>query len=180
VATRSSRYSADPAVAGPDARGRITLARDMRPLPAATGTFRHVLADGDRVDQLADRYYDDSMAWWQICDANPEFLSPWELFGQEPVITAAVIITQDANQRWEELWCKLFDTLSALPGVERIVVIDSAEDRPPRHRIAVTHNQLVTRRPLRAIIAEAGFKVEEVVEVSRLGKQIVIPPVESG
>lgn len=180
MATKNSRYRTDPGVVGPDARGRITLAHDMRPLPAVTGTFRHVLADGDRVDQLADRYYGDPMAWWQICDANSDFLSPWELFGQEPVITVVFAVTHRADQRWERLWHKLFDTLSPLPGVERITVEDSGDDRPPRHRIAVTYNRFATPGPLNRTITAAGVTVEDTFPVSRVGKQIVIPPVESG
>ncbi|MGE5697833.1 MAG: hypothetical protein ACM4D3_22105 [Candidatus Sericytochromatia bacterium] len=177
---KNSRYRTDPAVAGPDAHGRITLAHEMRPLPVATGTFRHVLAAGDRVDQLADRYYGNPMAWWQICDANPEFLSPWELFGQEPIVTFAFTIMQSADQRWEELWRRLFDALSDLPGVERITVVDSGEGRPSRHRIAVSYNRLTTSGSLHKIIAAAGLTLEEASPLSRLGKEIVIPPVEGG
>jgi hypothetical protein len=176
MATKNSRYRTNPAVVGPDVRGRITLAQHARPLPAVTGTFRHVLADGDRVDVLADPYYGDPMAWWQICDANPEFLSPWALFGQEPVITVAFTVAPRGDQSWEQLWSTLFDALSALPGVERITVADSGATTA---QIAVTHNRLSSPN-LKECITAAGFTVESATASSRVGKQIVIPPVESG
>ena len=179
---KTSRYRADPAVAGPDARGRITLAHDSRALPAVTGTFRHVLADGDRVDQLADRYYGDPLAWWQICDANPDFLSPWAMLGQEPVITAGFTITPTGDGTWEALWNDLFQALTALPGVERVTVADSADpgDRPRGRRILVTYNPLTQPAPLNRVITETGFTIDEATLTTRVGKQIVIPPVESG
>lgn len=34
----------------------------------------HRVAQGDRVDTLAARYYGDERLWWHIADANPETL----------------------------------------------------------------------------------------------------------
>ncbi|AXG81891.1 tail protein X [Streptomyces paludis] len=31
----------------------------------------HVVADGDRADNLANRYLGDAEQWWRIADANP-------------------------------------------------------------------------------------------------------------
>ena len=81
MATKNSRYRDRP-VRTPAMHAGASPAHDADSLPAVTGTFRHVLADGDRVDQLADRYYGDPMAWWQICDANSDFLSPWDFSGK--------------------------------------------------------------------------------------------------
>ena len=51
--SNSSRYRNVPDVAVPDARGRIVLSKDIRPLPEVTGTFRHTVNASDRLDQLA-------------------------------------------------------------------------------------------------------------------------------
>jgi hypothetical protein len=180
---KTSRYRADPAVTGPDSHGRVTLARDCRVLPVTTGTFRHVVADGDRVDQLAEKYYGEPLSWWQICDANPQFLSPWAMLGQEPVASAGYTIAPRGAGGWEALWSRLFSRLSALPGVEGVALDDDPDsDSAVRtHRIVVTYNRLtVSTRVLTEAITQSEFSVEEASVTSRLGKPIVIPPAGSG
>jgi len=34
----------------------------------------HVVAAQDRIDLVADAYYNDPLQWWRIGDANPEIL----------------------------------------------------------------------------------------------------------
>ncbi|MCW7988759.1 membrane protein [Streptomyces platensis subsp. clarensis] len=41
-------------------------------------TVPHVVGDGERADQLGQRYFGDSGQWWRIADANP-VLGPGEL-----------------------------------------------------------------------------------------------------
>lgn len=36
-------------------------------------------ADGDRMDYLAAVYLDNSRAWWQIMDINPELSDPFNI-----------------------------------------------------------------------------------------------------
>jgi hypothetical protein len=178
----TSRYRTDPAVSGPDARGRVTLAVDPRPLPVLPGSYLHVLADGDRADGLADKYYGDPLLWWQICDANPDFLSPCALLGQEPVITAGFSLTPtDGAADRESLWRTLFARLSVLPGIER-VSLESDDDlrRPVGHHIRITYNRLAVAEPLTRLLAEIGFTVEAATESTRAGQPIVIPPAGSG
>ena len=55
--SKQSRYRRVPDIAVPDARGRVLAAKDIRPLPDVTGTFRHTVNSGDRLDQLAYSYY---------------------------------------------------------------------------------------------------------------------------
>ena len=80
--SKISRYRAVPDVAAADAQGRVRLTKDLRPLPDVRGQFLHTVDAGDRLDLLAYRYYGQSVKWWRICDANPEFLSPLALLGQ--------------------------------------------------------------------------------------------------
>ena len=60
----------------PTRKGAMLAAKDLRLLPDVSGTFRHTVDSGDRLDQLAYKYYSQPLQWWNICDANPEFLSP--------------------------------------------------------------------------------------------------------
>ena len=74
--SKISRYRKVPIVTAPDALGRLLAATDLRLLPNVSGDFRHTVDAGDRLDQLAYKYYSQPLQWWNICDANPEFLSP--------------------------------------------------------------------------------------------------------
>ena len=42
---------------------------------------RHTLVEGERLEQLAHRYYRDSSMWWVIAIANPEVLYPDQIPG---------------------------------------------------------------------------------------------------
>ena len=47
------------------------LARRIIPQAATyTATQSYVIADGDRLDNLADRFFGDPLLYWMICDAN--------------------------------------------------------------------------------------------------------------
>jgi hypothetical protein len=173
-----SRYRTPPHVTGPDAHGRITLAVDARPLPSAHGTYHHILSDGDRIDAVAAKYYGDPLAWWQISDANPETLSPWTLFGVEPLVTATLTaVPADTRSKPEPLWTALLTELGALPGVENVTVED---DEPLRsggpHRLRITYNRLTRTEPLSQLLATAGFTVLDSAVSTRAGKAVVIPP----
>lgn len=41
--------------------------------------FTHVFQRGDRLDLLAYRYYGDAQLWWVIMDANPRYMTPWDI-----------------------------------------------------------------------------------------------------
>jgi hypothetical protein len=66
----------------PDGTPVMYLARRIVPQPAAYGaTQTHVIADGDRLDNLAARYLGDPLLYWMICDANGT-IDPDELTAQ--------------------------------------------------------------------------------------------------
>ena len=44
-------------------------AREIKP---ATGVIEYQVKTGDRLDQLAQQYYNDDRLWWRIVDANPD------------------------------------------------------------------------------------------------------------
>jgi hypothetical protein len=183
-----SRYRDVPDVAVPDARGRIVSAKDSRPLPTVTGTFRHTVTSSDRLDQLANQYYGQSLRYWRICDANPDLLSPFALLDQEPVVVARFPLS---TSRTEPPWVALVRQLSQVPGVEDVLVVH--ETAAPTQRtddrsgvtfnaeqsmlaVEIRYNRLtVDPGTLASEIATQGFEVGPPVDAGQLGKQIVIP-----
>lgn len=64
---------------GPDGVPRLHLRRRwIAPVDAFPVVGEHVVADDDRLDQLAARYFDDPTRFWQLCDAHA-VLDPDEL-----------------------------------------------------------------------------------------------------
>jgi LysM repeat protein len=187
-----SRYRRLPDVAVPDPRGRTLASRDLRPLPDVTGTFRHTVRAGDRLDQLAFQYYRQVLQWWHIADANPQFLSPLALVGAEPVVTTSFPVTAPG----EPPWGPLLQGLAAQPGVENVAVSEVVTLAPAQvvvsgttvtvqaerfsRAVLVTHNRVqVAAAALAAIVAAAGFQVGPPSAVGQVGQEIVIPPAVS-
>jgi len=192
--TKQSRYRRVPDVAVPDARGRVLAAKDIRPLPDVTGTFRHTVNSGDRLDQLAYSYYGDPLQYWHICDANPQFLSPLALLGAEPVTTTVFPVAVAAG---DPPWAVALTALLATVGVEDATVQEQADLVEQRQVVGgqqvtvvvqrfsrallVTYNRInVDAAALSAVIAAAGFTVGPPADTGQLGQQIVIPPAVSG
>jgi hypothetical protein len=50
-----------------------------RDITTAEGVIFHTVAQGDRLDALAQYYYNDSRLWWRIVDANPEVLCGYDM-----------------------------------------------------------------------------------------------------
>jgi hypothetical protein len=194
VFTKLSRYRRVPDIAVPDASGRVVAAKDIRPLPDVTGTFRHTVDAGDRLDTLAYSYYGEPLQYWHICDANPQFLSPLALLDSEPVTTTRFPVTVPSG---DPPWAAALRALSATVGVEDATVdedVTLADERQTvggqpvtvvvkrfSRAVLVTYNRLtVDSAALAAVIAAAGFVVGAPVDSGQLGQQIVIPPAVSG
>ncbi len=47
-----------------------------RPIGPATPVLEHEIQVGDRLDRLAQHYYNDDRLWWRILDANPTLAVP--------------------------------------------------------------------------------------------------------
>jgi hypothetical protein len=71
---QGSRYARTPVV---DVDGARALGR--RAIPPAPGALEHVVMDGERLDQLAGRFYGDATRSWLLLDANPGELNPFDL-----------------------------------------------------------------------------------------------------
>lgn len=120
--SKISRYRKQPDVVTVDARGRALASKSLRLTPALEGDFEHRVTDGDRLDQLADTYFDQPRTWWLICDANPAILSPRALLGHEPGVTAQFPLTWDGP---EPPWSSLLEALAQTLGV-----VDAAMGTP--------------------------------------------------
>jgi hypothetical protein len=194
VFDKLSRYRAVPDSAVPDARGRVLAAKQARPLPEATGEFTHTVNSGDRLDQLAFAYYGEPTLYWHICDANPAFLSPLALLGQEPVVTVRFPLTAPAAG---PPWAALLKALSGVPGVVDVTCVEEVSLEPQRQTVGgkditvtverfaravrVTFNKSGTgTEALAPVIAATGFTPGPPAEDSRLGQAVVIPPPVSG
>ena len=75
-----------------DARGRTESSVLIRLRPDVSGDFLHTLEQGERLDHLAFKYYEDSQKWWHICDADTGFKSPLALVGREPIVTTQLTV----------------------------------------------------------------------------------------
>ncbi|MFE5689585.1 hypothetical protein [Streptomyces sp. NPDC056512] len=191
--SKQSRYHRVPdvAVSGPD--GRTVVAKDLRVLPEVTGTFTHVLGDGDRLDQLAFLYYGRPLHYWRICDANPEVLSPFALVGQEVLVDTSYRVTVPDD----DSWAGPFATLSAIVGVHDVAVrhditrghaVESVEGEDvtvvTEHStpvVTVTHNRTaVDSGAIADALKGAGLTVESWSTSGSAGRRIVIPVAVGG
>lgn len=189
-----SRYRRVPDVAAPDASGRVVASKDFRALPAVTGTFRHTVDAGDRLDQLAHSYHDEPLRYWHICDANPDFLSPLDLLDGEPVITVRVPVTAPGGG---PPWAAALNSLRTLIGVQQATAIEDVtlvevprtiggkqvivvEELFDRAIVVAYHRAELDVPAIVATIGSTGFDTGMPVEGGQLGQRIVIPPAVSG
>jgi nucleoid-associated protein YgaU len=73
---QGSRYATTEVIAVLDGRGATARALALRGIPPTPGVLEHVVVEGERLDQLAQRFYGDPLKSWLILDANPEELDP--------------------------------------------------------------------------------------------------------
>jgi hypothetical protein len=189
--SKISRYRKVPNVVTVDVQGRLLEAKAVRLLPNVTGTFLHTVTASDRLDQLGYKYYDQPRKWWHICDANPQFLSPRALLGQDATVTARFLLTVPGGGA--PPWAALFLALHAVLGIEDVRVEEDVVLVAHKQTIGgqqvtvfleeyaravlVTYNRLNTSEAsLASIIAAQGFNPVQPVADGQLGQQIVIPP----
>ena len=81
--SRKSRYAGARSFTGED--GRAFPGIRPRAIGAASGVVEHTVREGDRLDLLAQHYYNDDRLWWRILDANPEILHGGDAVAEEMV-----------------------------------------------------------------------------------------------
>jgi hypothetical protein len=73
---KGSRYELVGEIELLDGEGRLVRCKRTRFIPATPARLTHVVADHDRIDLLAHRYFRDSERFWRICDANRALWPP--------------------------------------------------------------------------------------------------------
>ncbi len=188
--SKNSRYRKLPDIVAQDAQGTSAVSKSLRLLPEVTGTFQHLIQESDRLDHLAYQYYREPRQWWRICDANPDFLAPQSILGQEPLATTYFqILSQDNNLPWCNLHAKLMQRI----GIENVVIFDEIQliekdvvyksqkvtiqgDHFERAVVVIYNTQNMGSEQIIQDIKGAGFNPGEVYDIGRVGKKIVIPP----
>jgi len=189
----ASRYRTVPGVAAPDPQGRVLVGTDVRPLPAVTATFRHVVGQTDRLDEVATRYYQRPLLWWQICDANPDVLSPLDLLAAGPVHVTAIPLTLPDGAAGPPPWSALIQALLAVTGVSGVRVLDEVSLVSTPRTVAGRQVAILLEQPVRAVevthsaatapaadllpaVRSAGFTPGRPDELDQAGQEILIPP----
>jgi len=184
--SKISRYRNLPELIGTDALGRAIRTKDLRPAPDAPAILRHILADTDRLDHLAYKYYREPRKWWRIADANGDFPDPLALLGQGARATGKFPLSGPGREP------ALQADLRALPGIVDVareealelvprVVVEAGqpveitiEAREPA--LVIVYNRFVIERFAIMDRFEAhGFDRVPPLPVGRAGKSIAIP-----
>ena len=172
-----------------DKQGQLRSARALRLNVRVAGTFEHVLNEHDRLDHLAAKYYRQPAAWWHICDANPEFLSPLALIGSEPMYTDQFPLVF-ANRQTVPQINDTIRQIAEMNGVERVTLTHTTQIVPitPVANVTVQaewfewvlvvvyNGTLLTTAEIGAAITAAGITVGMPRRMRRVGKRIIIPP----
>lgn len=194
--SKRSRYKKLPDVVttdreSPAREGRTIESKALRLLPDVQGTFLHTVEEGDRLDQLAYKYYRQPGKWWRICDANPEFLSPLGLLGKEPLVTCRFPLVFSGGG--QPPWALLLKRLREKVGVENIRVLEDVQivsetrsidgevftlnTEQYERAVIVTYNSInIGAKELAGVMESSGFVVGHQENIGRVGKEISIPP----
>jgi hypothetical protein len=90
---RTSRYeNAKPFIATSQSQFKGLMPRSIE---AADGVLEYRVLDGDRPDNLAQRFFNDDRLWWRIADANVGFL-----FGADMTRPGSSDDPPDSIDRW--------------------------------------------------------------------------------
>lgn len=199
--SKISRYRKLPDVVAIDNQGRRLVSKGLRLLSEVSGIFFHTVESGDRLDHLAYKYYKQSRKWWQVCDANPEFLSPLAVLGKESIITTRFpLLFANGIQ---PPWAKILKQLEQKVGVESVKVVDEiqlvAQEQTIGTEIVLVNIEhyeravMVTYNPMNisaSVLADAieeavilgdpiaavGFGMTQPEIIGKVGKKIIIPP----
>ncbi len=189
---KNSRYRKEPSEVTLDVKGRRFKSVCLRLNPDASGRFLHTIEEGDRLDHLAYKYYRAPKKWWQIVDANPEFLSPIDLLDKGVMHTVRIPLTYDDGDTAPP-WSDLSGQLSSLTGIDDFrfeeavqlaeesqevagEIISVAEESYERAALIIYNSLNVDVNDLLSAVENAGFTAGQAQSIGRIGKQVVIQP----
>src|SRR6266545_2047443 len=177
--SKSSRYRNLPESSPVNAQGERLRGKELRLTPPTPGRFLHTVHEGDRLDLLAFKYYDDPspVTRQQIIDeindtgADVYPLRLLRTFAWDQADKTAEAFTFEAPSAKLE-WRLMIEELAARPGVlELQSLITAATVR------IVYHSGALDQKAILDLIAKHGFNApSEPATQSRIGAQIVIPP----
>lgn len=72
--TANSRYAANTVVSVNKDGQVVNVIVPSQPSATTFTYISHLLTDNDRLDNLANQYFGDPTQWWQISNANPEWI----------------------------------------------------------------------------------------------------------
>ncbi len=190
--SKNSRYRKQPFAVTIDPRGRRLKSVTLRATPETGGTFLHTIAEGDRLDHLAYKYYKAPKKWWRIIDANQEFCSPLDLLGAGVLKCGRIPLGHD-DETGEPPWSVLAGKLAILVGVVTYRFEDNVQLTEDTQTVAgesipvagqsyeraviIEYNSLtISEEMLTAAISSSGFIAGTPENRGRIGKQIIIPP----
>jgi hypothetical protein len=188
--TPDSRYRRSLVIATVNVAGQPIHAAELRLPPPTAGTFQHRVEEAERIDNLANRYYRDPLAWWRIADANPALFTPDELLGSSPWITERIALAPPAGP---VSWTATLAAAAALAGVAKLVrdptyritvelhsvagdLVEVVTEQIDDAVIATYHAGVTDPAALLAVFTSAGFTVLGRESVTRTGQPIIIPP----
>lgn len=67
---QGSRYTAVETLEMTDGKDRTLRYKKTRFIPATIARLGHRVTDGERLDHIANEYFQDPERFWRICDAN--------------------------------------------------------------------------------------------------------------
>ncbi|MDH5572938.1 MAG: hypothetical protein OEY89_14335 [Gammaproteobacteria bacterium] len=76
---KKSRYNNARLFSSEDGKPAIFPGIRPREIGAAKGVIFHEVKELDRLEKLANYYYNDPYLWWRIVDANPEYLCAYDM-----------------------------------------------------------------------------------------------------
>jgi hypothetical protein len=188
--TPDSRYRRSKVVTAMNRAGQPIKTVELRLPPRTDGIFQHTVAEGERIDSLAHKFYREPRKWWRIADANPDFPTPDSLLGQSPVVSERIALAPPASPA---PWAQALAAGMALPGVLDLARAQAYELLVEPHTVLgetvdvvteqIQDSVLATYNPLAvdpalllAAFTARGFVVIGREVVSRVGQPIVIPP----
>lgn len=129
--SKISRYRDVSDTVSLDAKGRVLASKGLRISPEVAGRLEHTIEQGDRLDQLAYKFYKQPRDWWRIADANPGFMSAEALLGNEPETRVEIPLTWEGSL---PPWSALLQTLARTLGVH-VATMGVAEQTVPQVEI---------------------------------------------
>ena len=75
---KKSRYHGVPTFTTVDPVGETISLLELRDIPQIEAVFATLPREGERLDNLAWRYYRNPLAFWRICDAS-DHMDPYDV-----------------------------------------------------------------------------------------------------